>query len=164
MALTIARSGLAPARASLSARQAKAMGLLTSGTFGLTSSISSASSDLSMSLANRLQQVTQTHGSTLYRQTWKEWDTPSGLVPFTSAGIGAPHIRERAYWVAHASGGRYDRRTEAAGQARAGIAIGVGIGGLGNANVARLEGLGGMAASPKEREEQLRTNFRVRRS
>lgn len=25
-----------------------------------------------------------------------------GLVPFTSAGIGAPHIRERAYWVAHA--------------------------------------------------------------
>lgn len=27
-----------------------------------------------------------------------------GLVPFTSAGIGAPHIRERAYWVANASG------------------------------------------------------------
>ncbi len=25
-----------------------------------------------------------------------------GLVPFTSASIGAPHIRERAYWVAHA--------------------------------------------------------------
>ncbi len=69
-----------------------------------------------------------------------------GLVPFTSAGIGAPHIRERAYWVAHASSGRYDRRTEAAGQeARtgAGIAIGVGIGGLGNSNVARLERLGG---------------------
>lgn len=69
-----------------------------------------------------------------------------GLVPFTSAGIGAPHIRERAYWVAHASSGRYDRRTEAAGQearAGAGIAIGIGIGGLGNANVARLERLGG---------------------
>lgn len=27
-----------------------------------------------------------------------------GLVPFTSAGIGAPHIRERAYWVAQPSG------------------------------------------------------------
>ncbi|MCU8818753.1 DNA cytosine methyltransferase [Klebsiella quasipneumoniae] len=27
-----------------------------------------------------------------------------GLVPFTSAGIGAPHIRERAYWVAHTNG------------------------------------------------------------
>ncbi len=77
--LTIARSGLDPARASLSARQAKEMGLLTSGTFGLTSSTSSASADLSMSLANRLQAVTQTHGSTLYKQTWKEWDTPSGL-------------------------------------------------------------------------------------
>lgn len=25
-----------------------------------------------------------------------------GLVPFMSAGVGAPHIRERAYWVAHA--------------------------------------------------------------
>lgn len=77
--LTINRSGLAPARASLSARQAKEMGLLTSGTFGPTSSTSSASADLSMSLANRLQAVTQTHGSTLYKQTWKEWDTPSGL-------------------------------------------------------------------------------------
>ena len=26
-----------------------------------------------------------------------------GLVPFASAGVGAPHIRERAYWVANAS-------------------------------------------------------------
>ncbi len=77
--LTINRSGLAPARASLSARQAKEMGLLTSGTFGPISSTLSASADLSMSLANRLQAVTQTHGSTLYKQTWKEWDTPSGL-------------------------------------------------------------------------------------
>lgn len=77
--LTINQSGLAPARASLSARQAKEMGLLTSGTFGPTSSTSSASADLSMSLANRLQQVTQTYGSTLYKLTRKEWDTPSGL-------------------------------------------------------------------------------------
>lgn len=76
---TISQSGQVPARASLSARQAKAMGLLTSGTYGPTSSTSSASADLSMSLANRLQQVTQMLGSTLYKQTWKEWDTPSGL-------------------------------------------------------------------------------------
>ncbi|MBK0546982.1 DNA cytosine methyltransferase [Klebsiella pneumoniae] len=27
-----------------------------------------------------------------------------GLVPFTSAGIGAPHIRERAYWVVESAG------------------------------------------------------------
>lgn len=49
-----------------------------------------------------------------------------GLVPFTSAGIGAPHIRERAYWVANSSSGRYDRRTEAAGQeARTGAGIAI---------------------------------------
>lgn len=95
-----------------------------------------------------------------------------GLVPFTSAGVGAPHIRERAYWVAHANsvisdrgwdvrtpgrdeysnggddvrladaGGEYKgsaRNKEGAGEScRAGK-----DGGLGNANVARLEGLGG---------------------
>lgn len=77
--LMINQSGQAPARASLSARQAKEMGLLTSGTFGQTSSTSLASADLSTSLASRLQMVTQTHGSTLYKQTWKEWTTPSGL-------------------------------------------------------------------------------------
>lgn len=33
-----------------------------------------------------------------------------GLVPFTSAGIGAPHIRERAYWVANANSVVSDRR------------------------------------------------------
>lgn len=80
--LTISPSGQAPVRASLSARQAKEMGLMTSGTYGQHSSGSSKSADLSMSLANRLQQVTQTHGSTLYKQTWKEWTTPSGLCRF----------------------------------------------------------------------------------
>lgn len=76
---TINQYGQAHARASLSARQAKEMGLLTSGTYGLLSSTSSASADLSMSLANRLQAVTQIHRSTLYKQTWKGWTTPSGL-------------------------------------------------------------------------------------
>ncbi|AWS78348.1 DNA cytosine methyltransferase [Enterobacter hormaechei] len=32
-----------------------------------------------------------------------------GLVPFTSASIGAPHIRERAYWVANSGGERLNR-------------------------------------------------------
>ncbi|CAH6306716.1 hypothetical protein AN2336V5_4446 [Klebsiella oxytoca] len=31
-------------------------------------------------------------------------DYAFGLTPFTSAGIGAPHIRERAYWVAESAG------------------------------------------------------------
>lgn len=33
-----------------------------------------------------------------------------GLVPFASAGVGAPHIRERAYWVANASS-KYESTT-----------------------------------------------------
>ncbi|HBV6755454.1 TPA: DNA cytosine methyltransferase [Klebsiella oxytoca] len=52
-----------------------------------------------------------------------------GLVPFTSAGVGAPHIRERAYWVANANSVISGR----GGQ----------NGGLGNSNVPRLEGLSG---------------------
>ncbi|RCA01339.1 DNA cytosine methyltransferase, partial [Klebsiella pneumoniae] len=98
-----------------------------------------------------------------------------GLVPFTSASIGVPHIRERAYWVANAdcvvsdrrgdvrapgrdeysNGGDDDRLADSnhdrqqPGQgagcrcqcAEQGIDIGRGgeNGGLGNANVARLE-------------------------
>ncbi|MCS5752788.1 DNA cytosine methyltransferase [Klebsiella pneumoniae] len=95
-----------------------------------------------------------------------------GLVPFTSAGIGAPHIRERAYWVAHAHGVISDRRGDvrapgrdeysnggddvrladaggeykgsARNKAGAGESCRAGKdGGLGNANIARLEGLSG---------------------
>lgn len=102
-----------------------------------------------------------------------------GLVPFTSAGIGAPHIRERAYWVANADSVISDRRGKlrAPGRdeysdsgddgrladanhdrqqpgcrtgssrecAKQGNNIGRGgqNGGLGNSNVARLEGLSG---------------------
>lgn len=77
--LTINRSGQAPVRASLSARQAKAAGLMTSGTCGLTSIGSLASADLSTSLASKLQAATQMLGSTLYKLTWKQWTTPSGL-------------------------------------------------------------------------------------
>ncbi|HCA8828625.1 DNA cytosine methyltransferase [Klebsiella quasipneumoniae] len=111
-----------------------------------------------------------------------------GLVPFTSAGIGAPHIRERAYWVANADSVISDRRgniretgrdeysnsgddvrladsnhdRQQPGQgawcrsqcAEQGIDIGRGgqNGGLGNANIARLERLGGNdSAAGRER-------------
>ncbi|WP_313124740.1 DNA cytosine methyltransferase [Pseudescherichia sp.] len=64
-----------------------------------------------------------------------------GLVPFTSAGIGAPHIRERAYWVADAhlqcesSAGNTPGVTEYRGRSE--------VGGLDNSNHPRLEGHGG---------------------
>ena len=48
--------------------------------------------------------VVQTLGSTLYKQTTEGLGYAFGLVPFTSAGIGAPHIRERAYWVVESAG------------------------------------------------------------
>ena len=71
-------SGPAHARASLSARQAKAAGLLTSGTYGPQCSISSESAVLSSGLASRLRARTASVGSTLYKLTWKERATPSG--------------------------------------------------------------------------------------
>ncbi len=77
--LTINQSGQVLVRASLSARQAKAMGLMTSGTYGHISIGSSASVALSTSLASKLQAATQMLGSTLYKLTWKQWITPSGL-------------------------------------------------------------------------------------
>lgn len=76
--LMTAPSGQAPVLASLSARQAEEEGLLMSGTFGPTGTTSSASADLASSLANRLRQKTALAGSTLYKLTWKERDTPAG--------------------------------------------------------------------------------------
>lgn len=98
-------------------------------------------------------------------------DYAFGLVPFTSASIGAPHIRERAYWAAHANSEIDDRRGdfrangwdeysdsgnpcgmayaygEREGSARNGAGVGESgwgskVGGMGNSDVSRLEGLG----------------------
>ena len=38
-----------------------------------------------------------------------------GSVPFPSAGIGAPHIRDRNYWLAHADGGNASAEREQRG-------------------------------------------------
>jgi hypothetical protein len=66
-------------RASLSARQAEEQGLLMSGTSGRTGTTSSASASLQSSLASRLRARTVSAGSTLYKLTWKQRDTPSQL-------------------------------------------------------------------------------------
>lgn len=75
---TTSPSGLGPARASLSARQAKEQGLLTSGTYGPLGSTSSASAALASSLVSRLKRLSALAGSTLFTLTWKEKATPSG--------------------------------------------------------------------------------------
>lgn len=74
---TIAPSGPAPVPASLSARQAKALGLLTSGTSGQPGSTSSASASLERSLVSRLRAMTDLDGSIWYKLTWKQRATPS---------------------------------------------------------------------------------------
>lgn len=85
---TTGKSGPAHARANLSARQAKERGLLTSGTFGPRSSISSASGNLQSFLVNRLRIAVASLGSTLYKLTWKERDTPSGRsIPALRASV-----------------------------------------------------------------------------
>lgn len=69
--------GPAPALANLSARQAKAKDLLTSGTYGRRSSISLSSGALQLSLENRLPGVLDSNGSTVFAMTWKPSTTPA---------------------------------------------------------------------------------------
>lgn len=79
---TIAPYGQHHAPANLSARQAKVLGLLTSGTYGPPHIGLSASAALSWSLASNLAALTRTTGSTLYKLTWKPWAMPSGRLRF----------------------------------------------------------------------------------
>jgi hypothetical protein len=71
-------SGPVAAHASLSARQAKERGLLTSGTYGQRSFGSSASVALRQSLVSKLHQAVPLDGGILFRLTWKERVTPAG--------------------------------------------------------------------------------------
>ena len=105
-------SGQVPAPASLSARQAKEVGLLTSGTYGPRSTISSASTALSLSLANRLRARTDSTGSTLYTLTWKERATPAGrLIPVLRASVRRTSVSECTGWPTPAA---RDFRSESA--------------------------------------------------
>ena len=72
------QSGQEVVLANLSARQTKELGKLTSGTYGRHSSTSSASVRLVSCLVSRLKQLLPTDGSTLFKLTWREKDTPSG--------------------------------------------------------------------------------------
>jgi len=76
--LMIDQYGRGAVLANLSARQAKALGLLTSGTSGLLGNTSSTSDSPATSLASRLQVSLHSLGSTLYRLTWKQRVTPAG--------------------------------------------------------------------------------------
>ena len=76
--LTICQYGRGLAPANLSARQAEAMGLLTSGIYGHTGTTSSRSVSLIASFVSRLLVKTASVGSTLYKLTWRARATPMG--------------------------------------------------------------------------------------
>lgn len=80
--------GQALAPANLSARQAREMGLLTSGIYGRRGSISLASANLASSLANKLSAEYPKAGSTLFKMTWKHAATPSGRSVFRLVASG----------------------------------------------------------------------------
>lgn len=71
-------SGPVVAPVSLSARQAKEAGLLTSGTSGRPGTTSSASAALQSSLENNLRARMPYAGGILYKLTWKTRTTPAG--------------------------------------------------------------------------------------
>ena len=73
---TISPSGPVVVHASLSARQAKELGLVTTGTCGGHSFGSSNSVALKQSLVSRLAQKMDLLGGTLFKLTWKERVTP----------------------------------------------------------------------------------------
>jgi len=72
------QSGQEVVHASLSARQAKEAGLMTSGTYGPHGFGSLSSQGLASSLASKLAARTALLGSTLFRLIWKVRVTPSG--------------------------------------------------------------------------------------
>ena len=86
--------------------QAREKGLLTSGTYGRLGTTSSRNAALGLSLANRLRLRVALLGSTLFRLTWRRRVTPAGAVDLCAAGVGAPHIRQRLWFVAYAAGQR----------------------------------------------------------
>lgn len=74
----LATYGLSVVPANLSARRAKAAGLLMSGIYGPSPIGLLHNGDLSQSLANRLQVRMGSTGSTLFRLIWKTRLTPAG--------------------------------------------------------------------------------------
>jgi hypothetical protein len=90
------RFGQVLARASLSARRAKGMDLLMSGTFGPHSTTSSTSADLQLFLENRLQARMGLIGSTLYKLIWKVRVTPLGR-RICALRASVPRISDKDY-------------------------------------------------------------------
>lgn len=84
--LTPKEFGRALVPANLSARQAKGLGLLTSGIYGQRSTISLASANLMSSLANKLAVALDLNGSPEFSLIWKGLDIGRGAVIYALRG------------------------------------------------------------------------------
>lgn len=102
--------------ASSYAATAAMRGLPMPDTSGLNSGGSSASAALQESLASRLQAMMDVSGSPEYELRWKSWDMPLGGGDLCAAGVGAPHIRQRLYWVGDTDEQRLAQRTQQEGR------------------------------------------------
>ncbi len=80
--LITSQCGLDHVRANLTARQAKVLGLLTSGTSGQPGTTLLTSKSLQSSLGNKLIKRLGTGGSRLYKLTWKRSTTQLGVQSF----------------------------------------------------------------------------------
>lgn len=116
--LTIIRSGQDHAPASLTPMQALALGMTTREPFGGLSAGSSSSAALQSSLESRLRARLGVDGSPEYVLTWKHWDMQWGGADLCSAGVGAPNIRPRLYWVGHAHSERPQGHGRSVGERR----------------------------------------------
>ena len=105
--------------ASRSAQPESVLASKTNATLRPTSSPWSQPSGLLSSLANRLQpQSTRTTGSMIYSMRWSEKVTPRGRRYLATGSVGAPHIRQRLWFVAErladSISPRLERRDEGA--------------------------------------------------
>jgi hypothetical protein len=87
---TIDLFGPVPVRANLSPRQAKELGLMTSGTSGLRGIGSLHSADLSTCLGSKLQALPDSVGSIEFLPTFKTRTTPAGR---SISALAASHFR-----------------------------------------------------------------------
>lgn len=101
--------GRALVPASPSPPPAKARRPMTSATFGLRGFPSSPSAALQSSLESRLKRRLDGAGSMLFALIWKAKATPSGC------SVGAPHLRQRAWFVADAGRARARRHARSTG-------------------------------------------------
>lgn len=97
------RSGREARRANRSAQQGNSSDSLTHGTLRQYSSTSSASAALQDCLGSKLRQQLENRGCAIYKFTWKEKVTPSGL-PYSQLAASAPRTNaidsssERTNW------------------------------------------------------------------